>query len=266
MPSLPCHLHQSSFAALRLLATGFTTCLIAPTSMTSGVSILLCFRMLRAACACLFGIETLFGLFFNDLYDQLQSQCPSAGNECRSARIPGLFYADDVALLSASASGLQQLLDSMQSFCVTNGLTISIHKTEVVVFGGGHFPCTWTVAGQDLKRSLSFTYLGMLFHEDVHIRHAIHAHFNKACAAVGSICSRYCNLQCAHSVRLLIRLQSAILQPCASYGCEVWAPAAASVIPLWTLQHLQHSFLRRACRVKKSVPIQIVVEELSAMR
>ena len=38
-------------------------------------------------------------------------------------------YADDVALLSASAQGLQQRLDSMQSFCAANGLTISIPKT-----------------------------------------------------------------------------------------------------------------------------------------
>ena len=56
---------------------------------------------------------TLFGLFFDDLYSQLQSDCPSAGVECRGNRIPSLFYADDVALLSASAQGLQQLLDSM---------------------------------------------------------------------------------------------------------------------------------------------------------
>ena len=38
--------------------------------------------------------------------------------------------------------------------------------TEVVVFGGGELVCTWNVAGQDLQRSQSFTYLGMLFHED----------------------------------------------------------------------------------------------------
>ena len=81
---------------------------------------------------------TLFGLFFDNLYSQLQSDCPSAGVECRGTRIPSLFCADDVALLSASAQGLQQLLDSMQSFCAANGLTISIPKTEIVVFGGGH--------------------------------------------------------------------------------------------------------------------------------
>ena len=49
---------------------------------------------------------TLFGLFFDDLHSQLQSDCPSAGIECRGHRIPSLFYAGDVALLSASAQGL----------------------------------------------------------------------------------------------------------------------------------------------------------------
>ena len=143
---------------------------------------------------------TLFGLFFDDLYSQLQSDCPSAGVECRGTRIPSSFYADDVALLSASAKGLQQLLDSMQSFCAANGLTISIPKTEVVVFGGGHHDCVWKVAAQHLKRSKSFTYLGMLLHEDSKIRHAVQARFSKACASVGSIFSRYSQLQCANSV------------------------------------------------------------------
>ena len=88
---------------------------------------------------------TLFGIFFDSLHTQLQAESAAAGVECRGARVPGLFYADDVALLSPSAQGLQQLLDTMQSFCSTNGLTISIPKTEVVVFGGGHLQCQWHV-------------------------------------------------------------------------------------------------------------------------
>ena len=183
--------------------------------------------------------------------------------ECRGTRIPSLFYANDVALLLASAQGLQQLLDSMQSFCAANGLTISIPKTEVVVYGGGHHDCVWKVAGQHLKRSQDFMYLGMLFHEDSKITHAVQARFNKACASVGSIFSRYSNLQCANSVQLLVRLQQAILQPCASYGREIWTPADAAVVPLRGLQSLQHSFLRRACRVKSSIPIEVVFQELS---
>ena len=77
----------------------------------------------------------------------------------------------------------------MQSFCAANGLTISVPKTEVVVFGGGHHDCAWKVAGQHLTCSQSFTYLGMLFHEDRNITHAVQARFNKACASVGSIFS-----------------------------------------------------------------------------
>ena len=64
-------------------------------------------------------------------------------------------------------------------------------------------------------------------------------------------------------VQLLVRLQQAILQPCASYGCEVWAPADAAIVPLRDLQSLQHTFLPRACRVKSSIPIEVVFQELS---
>ena len=205
---------------------------------------------------------TLFGLFFDDLYSQLQSDCPSspsAGVECRGTRIPSLFHADDVALFSASAQGLQQLLDSMKSFCAANGLTISIPKTEIVVFGGGHHDCVWKVAGQHLKRSKSFTYLGMLFHEDSKIKPAS----ARLAPSVGSIFSRYSQLQCANSVQLLVKLQQAILQPYASYFCKVWAPADAAIVPLRDLRSLQHTFLRRACRVKSSIPIEVVFQELS---
>ena len=150
---------------------------------------------------------TLFGVFFDDLCGHLQAECPLAGVQCQGSRIPSLFYADDVALLSASAQGLQSLLDSMQSFYAAIALTISVAKTEVVVFGGGYHMCTWKVAGQDLKCSQSFTYLGMLFHEDRHIKHAIRARYSKACALVGAIYSRYSKLECAISEQLLVRLQ-----------------------------------------------------------
>ena len=140
---------------------------------------------------------TLFGIFFDSLDAQLQAESAAAGVECRGVRVPGLFYADDVALLSPSAQGLQQLLDTMQLFCVTNGLTISIPKTEVVVFGGGHQQCHWHVGRHRLKRSESFIYLGMLFHEDQHIKHTVQHRLTGGHAAQGSIFSRYTGLGCA---------------------------------------------------------------------
>ena len=63
-----------------------------------------------------------------------------------------------------------------------------------------------------------------------------------------------------------IEIQQAILQPCASYACEVWAPASACIGPFRNLQQLQRAFLCRACRVKKSVPVDIIFQELQQMR
>ena len=116
-----------------------------------------------------------------------------------------------------------------------------------------------------LKRSESFIYLGMLFHEDQHIKHAVQHRLARGYAAQESIFSRYTGLGWANFVQILGRLQQAILQPCASYACEVRAPASACIGPFRNLQQLQRTFLRRACRVK-NVPVDIIFQELQQMR
>ena len=78
---------------------------------------------------------TLFGLSFDGLHHHLHSCASASGIQLRSGKwVSSLVYADDVVLLSWSASGLQLLLDSMNHFCVGLGLVISTTKTEVVIF------------------------------------------------------------------------------------------------------------------------------------
>ena len=115
-------------------------------------------------------------------------------------------------------------------------------------------------------RSKSFIYLGMLFHEDRHIKHAVQHRLARGYVSQKSIFSRYTGLGCANSVQLLLPLQQAILQPCAFYTCEVWAPASACIGPFRDLQQLQRTFLCRACRVKKSIFMDIIFQELQQMR
>ena len=67
-------------------------------------------------------------------------------------------------------------------------------------------------------------------------------------------------------MQLLIRLQQAILQPSASYACEVWAQAAVAAGPLKELQQLQLPFMRRASRVRKNVPADVLSEDLRLVR
>ena len=102
---------------------------------------------------------TLFGILFDGLHGHLDCSLPHAGLLLGSGRwVSALVYADDVVLLSWTAAGLQDLLDSMYAFCLSLGLTISPSKTEVVVFNGSSSD-TWHVGQHVLPRSASFTYL-----------------------------------------------------------------------------------------------------------
>ena len=61
---------------------------------------------------------TLFGIFFDGLHGHLDCSLLHAGLQLGSGRwVSALVYADDVVLLSWTAAGLQDLLDSMHAFC-----------------------------------------------------------------------------------------------------------------------------------------------------
>ena len=70
----------------------------------------------------------LFKLFINDLPRCFGSSCVPVKLDQYSLNC--LMYADDVILLSETASGLQECLKSLESFCKTWGLEVNIKKTK----------------------------------------------------------------------------------------------------------------------------------------
>ncbi len=45
-----------------------------------------------------------------------------------------LLFANDIALFSYSATGMQKQLDILNRFCVRRGLTVNVQKTKILVF------------------------------------------------------------------------------------------------------------------------------------
>ena len=88
-------------------------------------------------------IATSSGTVFDSLLTQSQAEPAAAGLTGRGARMPSLLYAEGVAMLSTSAGlqGLLQLLDTLMSCCLINGLAFSIPKTEMVLFDEDHLQC-----------------------------------------------------------------------------------------------------------------------------
>jgi hypothetical protein len=77
----------------------------------------------------------LFGLYLDGLQKFLEDKNLTHAPCFNGKHVPVLLYADDIALLSHSREGLQELLNRLEIFCHNRALTVSIDKTTVIVFG-----------------------------------------------------------------------------------------------------------------------------------
>ena len=161
-------------------------------------------------------------LFFDGLHDHLTSCAPAAGIQLRFGKwVSFLVYADDVVLLSWSASGLQLLLDSMNHGWMGMGLLISPTKTEVVVFIGPGTASTRRIGAQSLAQSTSFKYLGLIFHESGTMSYALQRLAHNAVGACAQLRAKFKGLLCQQSFPMMRRFFDALGLPTVSYGSEV---------------------------------------------
>ena len=76
---------------------------------------------------------TLFNLFLSDLpslFHSLDMDAPKLTNHS----VTSLFWADDLAIMSTSANGLQLAMDNLKLYSDTNELSVNIKKTKLMVF------------------------------------------------------------------------------------------------------------------------------------
>jgi hypothetical protein len=78
----------------------------------------------------------LFSLYINDFEgERLSSVCePPYLKELALFR---LMYADDTVLMAESKEGLQNILNSLHTYCVKWDIEVNVAKTKLVVFRNG---------------------------------------------------------------------------------------------------------------------------------
>jgi len=111
----------------------------------------------------------LFTVFINDIVDKLE-ECELSEELASSLR--ALLYADDTALVAASAGDLQKLVDKAAEHANENQYQFSVKKSKHVVFGDDtDEPKIWLSAHDQgtepvvMKHTDRYTYLGLEFHE-----------------------------------------------------------------------------------------------------
>ena len=76
--------------------------------------------------------------------------------------VPLLLYADDLILMSESASGLQKQLDALASFCEQRQHTVNLSKTKVVFVTRQSDVCDFVLSGAVVEWVESYKYLGFV--------------------------------------------------------------------------------------------------------
>ena len=173
---------------------------------------------------------TLFGLYIDGLQHHVAAACPNAGRALDSApgvRLSLLIYADDTAITwpsGNSAEELQQLITSVDAWCCMHGMTISIVKSEVMVFNcrSPEQLANVSVQGQRLPVSRVFKYLGVWFHFQKGAVHNVHKAAVRSKFAIACVHRKLSDLDVGSNANSTLKLYNSLVMPSMLYGCEVW--------------------------------------------
>ena len=143
--------------------------------------------------------------------------CVTMGN----ARVESLLFADDVARLASSSSGLQRALDRFAAECTMAGMQISTKKTEVMVLSRQKEQCAVNVNGTSLNQVEKFKYLGVEFSNDTRLDYEIDRRIGSASAILRSL-YRSVVTKKEVSRRTKMAIFNAVYRPTLIYGHEQW--------------------------------------------
>ena len=189
----------------------------------------------------------LFSVFIDDLLQQLKSN-PS-GMKIYSFKLNAIAYADDINLFSTTATGLQKLLDTCDSYAKKWRIKFNPTKTKCTQIGKPELktPPEWTLDGEKIKLSDETTILGVNFTTDLkaksHIKSRIRA-CNQSVFKFSTAGSLYPGLNCDVKTHLWNTINCPVL----TYGLET---INISKTELEELQSTQGTIVKRGLGLSK---------------
>ena len=104
----------------------------------------------------------LFNIFMADLPGKFESGKNDPPKLSQNGQCSCLIWADDLLIMSETQSGLQNMLDTLNSFSITNGLKVNLDKTKVMIFNksGRHIRRRFSIGGVGIDTTREYKYLG----------------------------------------------------------------------------------------------------------
>eukprot|EP00795_Rhopilema_esculentum_P010044 gene10044-biopygen12706 len=154
-------------------------------------------------------------------------------------------YADDIAIFSDSALGLQVLLNAYNNMAKRMGLSINIKKTETMSIGPEE---EFFIDGTPIKSLNRFKYLGSIVTNDCSMNTELITCIQALSSAYGRLRERVFD---SHDLTISTKLKvyAQCLAPLLTYGSETWTLYRHHINQLRTVQQ-RH--LRKILRIKWS--------------
>ena len=162
----------------------------------------------------------LFNIFINDLPKYFQSCADPV--KLNTTDLHCLMYADDVVILSESATGLQEKLNKLEEFCADWCLNVNTDKTKIIVFNkaGSNIKSKFIFHDIIIDCVSSYRYLGLYFSASGSFSYAKSELYKKGLKGYFKLCKNILNLR--PSIKTSMHIFDHTIKPILLYSSEIW--------------------------------------------
>ena len=164
----------------------------------------------------------LFNIFIEDVSTIFNDNCDPV--ELHDIEINHLLYADDLVILSKSASGLAKSLENLDRYCENWHLKVKVQKTKVIIFRSSEkrpVDCEFRFRGAAIEIVQNFCYLGINISSKGTFKSTRLSLKDKGYKALFPLFTSVTNFNLPPL--LATSLFKKLITPILTYGCEVWA-------------------------------------------
>ena len=183
-------------------------------------------------------------LLFLIVMDWIMKQATDNGNRglewLDGHKLADLDFADDIALLDETWSGMQQLTSKIEEVAQKVGLYMNTGKTKFIKIGNFEESGTIQVGGGSIENVDEFCYLGSVISRDGSCDKDIKTRLGKASSTFGRLTSIWKNKRLNLQVKL--RLYQSLVLSTLQYGSETWSMTVANKKKL---EAAHHKWMRR---------------------
>ena len=198
----------------------------------------------------------LFTEFLSNIKEHLNKTCGIVVND---ELVSYMLYADDMALMSDSADGLQQLLDNLYQYCNKWHLIVSLAKTNIMIFTKKRTTETFKFGSEEIQYVEEYKYLGNIISNKKNIFSMNTTYLtDKAHKAMFSLSSYISSVVGHLQPELALKMFDAQISPILEYGSEIWYNNK----PEDSKEKLHLAFFKNILKVKTSTSTVAVYSEL----